>query len=49
VTFSNEADKTTMAQIAAIGLGKYAHATSATDLQNIFKDIAKGLPLLLTQ
>jgi Mg-chelatase subunit ChlD len=49
VTFSNEADKTTMAQIAAIGLGKHAHATSSTELQNIFKDIAKGLPLLLTQ
>jgi Ca-activated chloride channel homolog len=49
VTFSNEADKTTMAKIAAIGLGKYAHATSSADLQNVFKDIAKGLPLLLTQ
>jgi len=49
VTFSNEADKATMAQIAAIGLGKYAHATSSAELQNIFKDIAKGLPLLLTQ
>lgn len=49
VTFSNEADKTTMAKIAAIGLGKYAHATSSADLQNVFKEIAKGLPLLLTQ
>jgi len=49
VTFSSEADKVTMAKIAAIGLGKHAHATSSSDLQNVFKDIAKGLPLLLTQ
>jgi Ca-activated chloride channel homolog len=49
VTFSNEADQKTMGQVAQKGMGKHYHATNASDLRNIFRDIARQLPILITR
>ncbi len=47
ITYSDEADQTAMTQVAAIGAGIHYHATNSTDLNTVFKDIAKQLPTLL--
>jgi Ca-activated chloride channel family protein len=49
VTFSDEADKTTMANVANTGLGKHYHAMNATDLQNIFLEISRQIPVLISR
>ena len=49
ITFSNEADQRLMRRVAAKGGGKHFHANSAADLINAFREIARGLPNLLTQ
>lgn len=48
VSFSDEADKARMKNIADIGGGKHIHATSAAELRAAFGEIARRLPMLLT-
>jgi len=49
VTFSNEADKTLMANVAAAGNGKHFHAATGGNLQAVFEDIARSIPTIITQ
>jgi hypothetical protein len=49
VTFSDEADKTTMATVAKTGLGKTYHAASAADLANVFTEISREIPVLISR
>lgn len=49
ITFSDEADQATMKQVAAVGHGKHYHASNASDLQQIFEDIAHQLPILISR
>ena len=48
ITFSNEADQNKMKSVATKGGGVHFHASNASDLVNVFQDIAKRLPTLLT-
>lgn len=49
VTFSNEADKTLMAKVATAGSGKHFHATTGSNLQTVFENIARSIPTIITQ
>ena len=49
ITFSNEADEKKMQQVAGKGKGKHFHATSATQLIDVFEEVAETLPTLLTK
>jgi Mg-chelatase subunit ChlD len=49
VTFSNEADKTLMAKVAAAGSGKHFHAATGSNLQAVFENIARSIPTIITQ
>jgi Ca-activated chloride channel family protein len=49
VTFSDEADQSTMKKVAEIGMGKHYHATTASDLQKIFLEISREIPVLITK
>lgn len=49
ITFSNEADKATMAKVAKNAQGMHFHATSASQLNTVFAEIAKSLPTVLAQ
>jgi Ca-activated chloride channel family protein len=49
ITFSNEADQATMKLVAEKGLGKHYHATSGSSLTEVFQDIAKQLPIILSK
>ncbi len=49
VTFSSEANQSAMENVARIGLGKHYHASTGADLVNVFRDIAKSLPTILTK
>jgi uncharacterized protein with von Willebrand factor type A (vWA) domain len=49
ITFSQEADMATMASVANAGKGKHYHASSGTDLNQVFKDIARQLPVLISK
>jgi hypothetical protein len=49
ITFSSEADQTTMKLVAEKGLGKHYHATSGARLTGVFQDIAKQLPIILSK
>lgn len=49
VTISNEANKTGMKQLAAIGNGKHFHAETADDFRMIAKSITRRLPILITK
>lgn len=48
VTFSNEADTSSMEHVAQIGSGKHFHAVTADQLAEAFEDIARSLPTLIT-
>ena len=48
VTFSDEADATSMQEVAAAGAGKHFHANDSYQLNQVFEDIARGLPTLIT-
>ncbi len=48
ITFSNEADKAKMLQVAEVASGNHFHAVSADQLNAAFKEIANRLPNLLT-
>jgi Ca-activated chloride channel family protein len=49
ITFANEADQATMAQVAVKGHGKHYHAATGTNLTQVFRDIARQLPVLLSK
>jgi Ca-activated chloride channel family protein len=49
ITFANEADQATMIQVAEKGHGKHYHATTGTNLTQVFRDIARQLPVLLSK
>lgn len=49
VTFSDEADQPTMEDTADSGGGLHFHAQNRDDLIEVFQEIAKSLPTLLTQ
>jgi Ca-activated chloride channel homolog len=49
VTFSTEADQSRMQSVATTGGGKHFHANSAADLQNVFREIAKMMPSLISR
>lgn len=49
VTFSDEADQKTMKTVAQVGMGNHYHAKTASDLTNIFLDIARQIPVLITK
>lgn len=49
VTFSEEAAKDTMMDVANAGFGKHFHATTSADLVAVFQEIARLLPTLLTR
>ncbi len=49
VTFSNDADQRRMKKVAKNGGGKHFFAATSSDLANVFRDIARSLPTLLTK
>lgn len=49
VTFSDDADISRMKAVASATGGNHYHAPTAAELVNIFKEIAKTLPVLLTE
>ena len=49
VTFSMEADQARMQEVAAVGLGRHYHATDMASLRAAFREIARNLPVLLTE
>ena len=49
VTFSDEADQAKMQSVAEQCGGQHFHAVNAAQLQDAFRDIARGLPSLLTE
>lgn len=49
VTFGDEADEMRMQQLAEACGGKHFNAGTASELQNVFHEIGKSLPSLLTQ
>jgi hypothetical protein len=49
ITFALEADQALMSQVASIGMGKHYHATSGVALNEVFRDIARTLPILITR
>lgn len=49
VTFSKEADKKRMQQVAGKAGGKHFHAENGSDLIAVFREIASSLPTLLTE
>lgn len=49
VTFSPGADQSRMRQVARITGGQHFHADTAGDLSDVFREIARTLPVLLTQ
>lgn len=49
ISFSAGADQTRMRQVADITGGKHFHADTAADLAASFREIARTLPVLLTQ
>lgn len=49
VTFSNEADQSTMRKVATAGSGKHFHASSPEALKEAFETIARSIPTIITQ
>lgn len=49
VTFSDEADQRRMRRAAEACGGRHFHAVNATQLRNVFREIARSLPSLLTE
>ncbi len=48
VTFAAEADQAKMQDVANVGGGKHYHATDSKSLKAVFTEIARNLPVLLT-
>lgn len=49
ISFGAGADQTRMQQVASITGGEHYHADTATDLSEVFREIARTLPVLLTE
>ncbi|GIW99204.1 MAG: hypothetical protein KatS3mg111_2537 [Pirellulaceae bacterium] len=49
VTFSDEADQARMRAVAQEGQGKHFHASNGAELKDVFLEIAKQLPVLITE
>lgn len=49
ISFSAGADQTRMRQVARITGGQHFHADTAVDLSEVFREIARTLPVLLTE
>ncbi|MEM7782773.1 MAG: Tad domain-containing protein [Planctomycetota bacterium] len=49
VTFGSGADQNTMQEVAEEGGGVHYHAANASELQEVFEEIANNLPTLITQ
>ncbi len=49
ISFSAGADQTRMRQVAQITGGQHFHADTAGDLSQVFREIARTLPVLLTE
>lgn len=49
VTFSPAADRNLMRQVASMTGGQHFHADTAGDLRTVFREIARTLPVLLTE
>lgn len=49
ISFGAGADQTRMRQVANITGGEHYHADTATDLSEVFREIARTLPVLLTE
>ena len=49
VTFAQEADQTVMKAMATAGGGLHFHASTGSELEELFKVVARRLPSLLTQ
>ncbi len=49
VTFSDEADQQRMKQVAEVTQGKHFHANDGSQLSEVFAEIARRLPTLLTE
>lgn len=49
VTFSNEADRSLMGRVANAGSGKHFHASTGSNLQTVFENIARSIPTIITQ
>lgn len=49
ITFSNEADQAKMKQVAKKGKGQHFHADTSDKLIDVFKEVARSLPTLLTE
>jgi hypothetical protein len=49
VTFSNEADQTTMRRVATAGNGQHFHAITGSSLQTAFENIARSIPTIITE
>lgn len=49
ISFGTGADQTRMQQVANITGGQHYHADTATDLSAVFREIARTLPVLLTE
>ncbi len=48
VTFALEADQALMGEVASIGGGRHYHATNEAELIEVFREIARSLPVMLT-
>lgn len=49
ITFGRDADQTGMKKIASIGSGRHFHAKNGTQLDDVFKEIAKTLSTMVTK
>jgi Mg-chelatase subunit ChlD len=49
ITFSMEAEQSRMQKIASVGFGRHYHATDMASLRTAFQEIARNLPVLLTE
>ena len=49
VTFSDGAEQTAMQEVAAAAGGRHFHAPDAAALEQIFREIASTLPVVMTQ
>jgi secreted protein with Ig-like and vWFA domain len=49
VTFAQEANQARMRQVAGAGGGNHYHANDAASLSQVFRDIARRMPTLVTR
>ncbi|MEO1526340.1 MAG: VWA domain-containing protein [Planctomycetota bacterium] len=48
ISFSDQADYTLLEDIAKIGTGKHYHASNSGELADVFRELARSLPTLIT-